>query len=141
MATQNNKTPLILKLKAIIYKYSGLYLAYKEQSRYVDTEGYWQDFERLTKTKPRMSCENAHDLLIGLWQSHHRLVRPYYPLPPKFRKRLIVFPRLRRIAEWFGTLYLAIRWDIEKIAQTIFNFFKKARPKSGRSYHPKRPER
>lgn len=98
----------ILKLKAIIYKYTGWYLADKEENEYLQSKECWKSILKFAKGKDKdfANPRNAQSLLIGMWQAKHGFSRPATFL--KYRK-----PRaLWAVIGWFADLYKVIQWDI-----------------------------
>lgn len=106
---------MILKLKALFYKYTGLYFASKEELDYITSNEFWK---RLSKTlkhpKNDMSARNVQGLLIGLWQADHGFARPMASVG-RFRKPKLFW----KTVNWFATLLIVIKWDIK----TIFRKF------------------
>lgn len=99
----------VLKLKALIYKYSGLYLAHKEESEYLQSKEFWKSMLKLMngKDKDLAIPRNAQGLLIGLWQCKHGFHRPlshYWGKRPKW-----VFATLN----WVIVLCITLKWDIK----------------------------
>ena len=70
---------LVLKIKALIYYYTGIYLAHKEENEYLQSKEFWKSFAKLMngKDKDFRNPQNAQGLLIGLWQAKHGLCRPW----------------------------------------------------------------
>jgi len=55
---------MILKIKAKIYQYTGIYLAQKEEDAHIASIQQIEEFEG-------MSSENTEGLMRGLWQAEH----------------------------------------------------------------------
>lgn len=73
----------VLKIKAKIYRYAGIYLAHKEENDYLGSKEFWDKFcALLTHPENDLSMRGAQGLLIGIWQADHGFARPY-----KFKKR------------------------------------------------------
>lgn len=68
----------ILKLKAFFYRYTGVYLAQKEQHIHQLSKKYWDEFYNITAQQQSfmMSDDEVHGMLIGLWQAHNGFYRP-----------------------------------------------------------------
>lgn len=81
---------MTLKLKAKIYRYTGIYLAHKEENAYLDSIEFWESFQRMiAHPKHDMCLRNTAGLLIGIWQADHGFTRPYRPSTLKqIHKRL-----------------------------------------------------
>lgn len=77
----------ILK-KALIYKYTGLYLAKKEEQAYLRSKEGTQRIERIL-VHSNLDYESAKDLVIGLWQSQYNFARPLSWL--RFREPRFLF--------------------------------------------------
>jgi hypothetical protein len=78
----------LIKVKAKIYYYTGIYLAYKEESEYLQSKEFWKSMEKLLKSKDAdfKKPVNAQGLLIGLWQAKHGFYRPYNIWTSGFRR-------------------------------------------------------
>lgn len=62
----------LLKIKSKLFQYTGIFLAYKEQSKYNDSKEYWEDFDNNTaQQKGSLSSRNIHGILIGSWQARN----------------------------------------------------------------------
>lgn len=96
----------ILKLKAIFYRYTGIYLAHKEELEYITSDEGWSEFCKLLDDK-EMSPKNAQGLLIGLWQAELGFDRPL--LLYSLTKRPKWFWRVIAWVHCFGRV---LRWDL-----------------------------
>lgn len=98
----------MIKLKALIYRYTGVYLAHKEENEYLTSKEYWKSLIKLLKSKDKdlRKPMNAQDLLIGIWQSDHGFHRPMSFI--SFKEPQWLF---RPIA-WFVDFYTVLKWDI-----------------------------
>lgn len=69
----------MLKIKAKIYYYTGIYLAHKEENDYLQSKEFWKGMAKLMSgnDKDFQNPRNAQGLLIGLWQAKHGLCRPW----------------------------------------------------------------
>ena len=67
---------MILKIKAFIYKLTGIYLAHKEQCKYMESKEFWESFAKV-KASPFNEISNytASGILIGSWQAKHGFAR------------------------------------------------------------------
>ena len=69
---------MILKLKALIYRVTGIYLAHKEELEYITSEDACQRMELDLFNKDNdMLLYNLQGLYIGLWQAEHGFCRKY----------------------------------------------------------------
>jgi hypothetical protein len=109
------KSPSLLKLKSIIYKYTGIFLPHREECEYVASNEYWKQFNRILKHENKdLSPRNIHGLLVGSWQAHNGFARPF-----SMRFLLLGHGRwykpLFNVLCWFDTLYLVIKWDLQSL--------------------------
>lgn len=66
-----------LKLKSLIYKKTGIYLADKEELEYIKSKEFWKIFLKMAKNpKNDMGFRDIQGLLIGMWQANHGFCRP-----------------------------------------------------------------
>lgn len=81
----------LLKIKALIYDWTGIYLAHREENDYCDSEAYWKQYNETMSaySDDPISPRALHGLLVGSWQAKHRFVR-------KSNKRLFEFVRNRK---------------------------------------------
>src|SRR5580698_7258270 len=98
----------MLKLKAIIYKYTGLFLAYKEEHEYVQSKEFWKSFIKVS-TSNDMDLRNTQGLLIGMWQAKHGFGRPISFL--RFKKRKPQW--LWDLLDWFIVFFIVLKWDVK----------------------------
>jgi hypothetical protein len=103
----------ILKLKSIIYRYLGIFLADREELEYVDSEIYWKQFMKIIKKKSNdMSPRDIHGLLIGSWQAHHGFARPIGPIRlHMFKYKYKTIRPLVQLVENICILFIQLRWD------------------------------
>lgn len=108
---------LSLKSKALVYKYTGVFLAHKEENEYLQSKEFWKSLIKLMngKDKDFANPRNAQGLLIGLWQAKHGFARPASFL--KYRN-----PRaFWKVVCWFVDLYTVIKWDIQSCLRKKFD--------------------
>lgn len=110
----------LLKLKSLLYRYTGVFLAYKEENEYVDSKEYWKQFMKIAKNPENdMSLRDIHGLMIGMWHCDHGFTRPATFL--RYRRPRSFF----RFICWFVDLYTIIKWDLESLYRKIFKPKKK----------------
>jgi hypothetical protein len=69
---------MIIKIKAWIYRRTGIYLAHKEELEYITSKIFWKKFMRIVKQKDNdMSPRDIQGLLIGSWQCDYGFYRRY----------------------------------------------------------------
>lgn len=70
---------MILKIKAFIYRLTGIYLAQKEEDAYLRSTEALEVLERYKKAPELcdMELETHKSLLIGLWQAEHGFYLPF----------------------------------------------------------------
>lgn len=68
----------MLKIKAKIYYYTGIYLAHKEENKYLESAEFWRSMHKITngKDKDLRNPRQAQSLLISLWQVKNGFCRP-----------------------------------------------------------------
>lgn len=67
---------MLLKLKAWIYRRTGIYLAHKEELEYITSKVFWKSFRRIIGHKKNdLGAETVQGLLIGMWQTKHGFYR------------------------------------------------------------------
>lgn len=92
----------MLKIKAAIYRYTGIYLANSEELEYINSIEFWKDYKRvITHPENDLGPRGAFGLLIGSWQAEHGFCRPF-----SFKEN--------KIAAWLDTSFRAIKWDLEE---------------------------
>lgn len=66
-----------IKIKSLIYRYTTLFLAHKEQFEYVSSEEFWKEFDRLNDgfNDLEMRSINNFDYLVGTWQAKNGFTR------------------------------------------------------------------
>jgi hypothetical protein len=108
-----------LKLKSLIYKYTGVYLAHKEENDYFDTDEYWEQFLKFLKSEDLdMGPRNVHGLMVGMWQARYGFARPASFL--KYRRPRPIF----RFLGWFADLFIVLKWD----AISVYRILKPYKP-------------
>lgn len=71
---------MILKIKAFIYRLTGIYLAYREESEHLCSVEFEEGLDRIMNhPENNMSAYNATGLLIGMWQAKHGFTRRWRP--------------------------------------------------------------
>lgn len=68
---------MILKIKAWIYRNTGIYLAHREENEYVESKQFWKVFRKLMKNNEDLGPEAAYGILVGAWQSEHGFYRTF----------------------------------------------------------------
>ena len=99
----------MLKLKVIIYRYAGIYLAYKEELEYITSEPYWKRFMEIAADDDcDYSASDIQGILIGSWQaangftSHVTSYSFKRGVIPKIINRVII-------------IYKNLKWDIQDL--------------------------
>lgn len=104
-----------LKVKALFYRYTGVHTARKEESAYlVSPKGVHEIYENMKHWD--MNLENATGLATGTWQAKYGFARPIWRSKISYR-----YKRLRNLVNWFGTLYLVVKWDLRNMVNQIFD--------------------
>ena len=116
---QVKKMGFKMRLKSLIYKYTGVYLAHKEENDYFDTDEYWEQFLKFLKSEDLdMGPRNVHGLMVGMWQARYGFARPASFL--KYRRPRPIF----RFLGWFADLFIVLKWD----AISVYRIFKPYKP-------------
>lgn len=113
------KTPLLLKLKSLVYKYTGIYLAHREENKMLTSDETWKQMVKIASYKSNdMSLKTTQGLMIGLWQAKHGFARPWFHLPSKIYTLQYKYKFLRpviRLVENVGSTLIVIKWDIHSL--------------------------
>lgn len=104
----------VLKIKSVLYRYTGIYLAYKEELEYIESKKYWKDLSRIyEKNRKEMYLRNTHGLIMGMWQCKHDFARPISFLC--FKKPGVIFKPL----SWLSVLFQVIKWDLRLLYKKV----------------------
>lgn len=66
-----------LKLKSLVYRYTGVYLANKEEQKYMRSKPTQRRIKDLSAELG--SGDAARGIVIGMWQAKHGFTRPWSP--------------------------------------------------------------
>lgn len=77
-----------LRIKSIVYRYTGIYLAYREEVEYLNSRAFRKEFDRSLKHFDDTHPLDVQGILIGMWQSKHHFYRNW--VDPKGKSRLQV---------------------------------------------------
>lgn len=69
---------MILKIKAWIYRQTGIYLASKEELEFITSKKAWKAIKAISKDNRDMTLRDAQSLMIGMWQSPHGFYRSFH---------------------------------------------------------------
>lgn len=106
---------MFLNIKRIVYKYTGLYLAHKEELEYVTSSDFCKKMSKILAKKDNdMSLRDVQGLLIGLWQADKGFTRPMSRV--KFKRSYRLF---WNIIAWVDELYITIKWDVQDLYRAI----------------------
>lgn len=64
---------MILKIKAFIYRLTGIYLAEKEENEYITSDEFWDIMD--STEDPELDNRTVQKILIGSWQCKHGFYR------------------------------------------------------------------
>jgi len=111
---------MVLRLKSILYRYTGVFLAHKEELEYIDSKKYWKAFMKIAVHKENdLSPRDIHGTLLGSWQAHNGfsrpMVRPFFLVQLKYPKFKLLFNLINNVC----TGYVAIKWDIQDLYYKI----------------------
>jgi len=74
----------LLKIKAKIYQYTGIFLARKELNKYLESQDFKDEVRRMSSYDdggPVFSEQECKDLLTGSWEAHYGFHTFMSPLP------------------------------------------------------------
>ena len=110
----------ILKLKSIFYRYTGIFLAYKEQRNYLQSGEFSKKFSKIYNHKDHdMNVRNTIRLIVGMWEADNGFARPFSFIGMESNLPKIVLTPIR----WCVNLFTVIKWDIQDFVRTIKNRF------------------
>jgi hypothetical protein len=102
---------VFLKLKALFYRYTGFYLAHREELDYITSKEFWKEFKKLYSHKDNdMSPRDLQGLLIGMWQCKYGFATVMYRGKYKILKPFFIF---------FSQLKMDTYWRIVEILGSI----------------------
>lgn len=102
----------LLRVKAIIYRYTGIYLAEREENVYLQSKEFWKEWsEHMAHPKNDMRPRDIQGLMIGLWQAHRGFARPMSRLSFRSYKHR----RFWNFLAWFEVFFTSLKWDLEKL--------------------------
>ena len=92
----------MIEIKAKIYRLTGIYLLEKEEAEYVSSQEFQKEFEEKKVVLGEfMSDENIKSLMIGMWQSKHRICR-------RMHDSYLSDNKLYRIYGWIYLFFLEL---------------------------------
>lgn len=68
---------MIIKIKSIIYQWTGIYLAHKEENEYLKSKDFWDSFNRFKLNDESMSYRNVQGIVLGCWQVMNGFYREF----------------------------------------------------------------
>lgn len=103
-------TVVSLKVKSLIYRYTGFYLANKEESDYLKSKECWSEISRIVSSEENdMSPRSIQGLLVGMWQCKHGFARPSVSWGWPSRNPLI------KVAASLTNSSTALWWDLRRM--------------------------
>ena len=103
---------MFLRVKAIIYRYTGIYLAETEENVYIQSKEFWKEWSRqFSHPENDMHPRNIQGLMIGMWQANHGFTRPMSRLSFRSYK----YRKLWNFLAWFEMFFTTLKWDIENL--------------------------
>jgi hypothetical protein len=98
---------MILTLKSIVYKYTGIYLAQKEEDAYLQSSEANLEYNMYAKYDgvKRLGHKTIKGIMIGGWQAHNGFCRPL---------SFVCFGsdyKIGRLVNNLCTLGLVLKWD------------------------------
>ena len=103
----------MLKIKAIIYRYLGVFLAEKEEAEYIKSKDFWKEFDKISSHPENdIPSIGIQRILIGSWQANHGF---YRPISKYWLKR----SRFWRVVDWLIVCFTVLKWDIKDLYKAI----------------------
>ena len=103
------KRSQVLKIKSIIYRYTNVYLAYKEENEYLTSKDFWVRHTEIMNDKDNdLDPMDAQGSLIGTWQANHNFATPCTPY--SFKRGVI-----SKIINRAIIIYTNLKWDIQSL--------------------------
>lgn len=139
----------ILKLKSQVYRYTGIYLAEKEENEFLTSDAFWENFEKaIGSSKKNITSDyfkTIQGVYLGIWQSGNGFTRLFnhFAYKPGIVNKIISF---------FYVPVFTLKWDLEMILLSIKERFRpevsprlkqstKQKPKPKRKSNAKRNKR
>lgn len=104
---------MILSLKGILYRYTGIFTAEEEELDYLTSDEFWEEFIDIQKEFPKEHPANIQAIVLGGWQLKHGFYRGIWP------PAILSSNPLMKIAGWFVVFYATLSWDIQKIKNKL----------------------
>jgi hypothetical protein len=102
----------LLKIKAIIYRYTGIYLAETEENVYIQSKEFWKEWsERMAHPENDMRPRDIQGLMIGMWQARYGFVRHMSRLYFRSYK----YRRFWNFLAWFEVFFTSLKWDLKRL--------------------------
>lgn len=116
---------MILRIKALIYRYTGIYLAYREEANLLASRAHRREFDRMYReyliSKDNMHPLDIQGILIGSWQAKHGFTRVWANSK---------FARSCKAANWVSVVVLTLSLDLNRL-------FNRARLRKRRHRRPR----
>lgn len=105
-----------LRTKALIYKYTHIYLATAEEKQHLAREMTLARAKRMAAEHGE-TIDTALAVECGMWQAQHGFVRPLSLL--RFGRPYWLFDTLA----WFHELYLVLKYDLKTLKKRVKNAY------------------
>ncbi len=110
---------MILKLKSLFYRYTGIYLAQKEEDAHMALESTLESAKARVEQWGDVDLEDSLGVEIGSWQAHHGFARPMITWHWSYRfKHPTIYPVVSFIANIHCGLR-ALKWDVQRLPAQI----------------------
>jgi hypothetical protein len=104
----------MLKLKARIFWYFGIFLADREENDYLQSKEFWESFFKIYSDPDNdMDVQDIQGLLLGLWEANYGFARPMSVLRCKHPR--VIFS----VIAWFVDFFTVIKCDIRDFTRKI----------------------
>jgi len=106
-----------LQLKSKFYRYTGIFLAKKEEALYLASAECREYVQRMVSHPENdMDEEEAIGLATGMWQCEHGFARPMVTWHWKYFSVRFKYPKLYPLVAFLASAHAglrALKWDIE----------------------------
>lgn len=103
---------MLIKLKARLYRYTGVYIAEKDEKKYLLSQNYWKDYKQIrSEYKKLYTPDEYKEILLNAWNYNNGFVRPLTKYE-KFDENTVSFSIITKIKHHLEMIKLAFLLDI-----------------------------
>jgi hypothetical protein len=103
-------------LKAKIYQYTGIYLAYKEDVEYLTSDLFWAEFITFRASHPDYSYQEIQDFLLVTREGYEDFHRGHTRMSRMFIKNPSIF---YSTLDWLVVFFRTLNRDIKKVFKNV----------------------